>query len=575
MQKTTNYQLNKIELTDSPADITVINANWDTIDTNLKKLSDEKFDKSGGTITGKTTISAGGLDVTGGTKTDTLETTGNVSIGGILTAVKDLIAKAALTVTGKLTANGGLTVTGGTSTDTLTAKNGLEVTGNAIFNSPIIGKSSLLSVVDVTKGTAPATQKSWHLGFYDKNGFGIPANRLARLQYTLSTDNTAQIALYVNRPNEGSTEDPVGIITQWLSGENPRISVTHHPSNDSNDKQVATTYWVRNLKATTSQYGLIKLADETALLSEADDATLTVDAAYELNDFRRMNTAYNVGDKVSCAFRYEFFLECTKAGTTSAQSLDTRNVTFGQVIMDGTCQWTVRAHVRSVNNKVADANGNVTLSIPTPTIASQAEAEAGTNNTKFMTPLRTKQAIDKLAPVKKVNNVEPDSNGNVTIPTTDENTIKSVVLNTFFPVGSIYMDATGNIDPNTQFGGTWVKIKNAFLYGSGTKGIGTTGGEENHTLTTNEMPSHDHRMGSVRATGSFGANKNYSGSYETGAFSRGQDLVGRDGYEDGTAAKYNFSFYNGSSGSVSANGGGQAHNNMPPYLVVNIWKRTA
>lgn len=39
MLKTTNYQLNKIELTDSPPDITVLNQNFDTIDTNLYKAN--------------------------------------------------------------------------------------------------------------------------------------------------------------------------------------------------------------------------------------------------------------------------------------------------------------------------------------------------------------------------------------------------------------------------------------------------------------------------------------------------------------------------------------------------------
>lgn len=48
----------------------------------------------------------------------------------------------------------------------------------------------------------------------------------------------------------------------------------------------------------------------------------------------------------------------------------------------------------TVNGVPADENGNITIEVPQPTIATQAEAEAGINNTKFMTPLRTKQAID-------------------------------------------------------------------------------------------------------------------------------------------------------------------------------------
>lgn len=51
--------------------------------------------------------------------------------------------------------------------------------------------------------------------------------------------------------------------------------------------------------------------------------------------------------------------------------------------------------VKSVNG-IKPTNGNVTIDIPEPVIASEAEAKAGTNNTKFMTPLRVAQAIEAL-----------------------------------------------------------------------------------------------------------------------------------------------------------------------------------
>lgn len=117
--------------------------------------------------------------------------------------------------------------------------------------------------------------------------------------------------------------------------------------------------------ATAEVYGLTKLADETAMLKEDAGAVVHVPLMYEINDFRRMNTAYQVGDRVACAFLYDVFLECTSAGTTSNNTLDTRNVVHGQVIQDGTCQWTVRTHIRSINNAVADSNGNVKLSTVT------------------------------------------------------------------------------------------------------------------------------------------------------------------------------------------------------------------
>lgn len=48
----------------------------------------------------------------------------------------------------------------------------------------------------------------------------------------------------------------------------------------------------------------------------------------------------------------------------------------------------------TVNGVPPNENGDISIEVPQPTIATQAEAEAGTNNTKFMTPLRTKQAIN-------------------------------------------------------------------------------------------------------------------------------------------------------------------------------------
>lgn len=161
-------------------------------------------------------------------------------------------------------------------------------------------------------------------------------------------------------------------------------------------QDVPVKFVTNNDLATTESYGLVKLADETAVLAETDEAAVHVPLMYEINDFRRMNKAYSVGDKVNCAFKHELFLECTQAGTTSNSTLDTRNVTHGQVITDGTAQWTVRTHIKSVNGVVADEAGNVAIEIPEPVIASETEAKAGTNNTKHMTPLRVAQAIDAL-----------------------------------------------------------------------------------------------------------------------------------------------------------------------------------
>lgn len=172
-------------------------------------------------------------------------------------------------------------------------------------------------------------------------------NRVVQVCYVPQSDST--VRTFVRSVNGGS------VFGKWYEYGNVK-SVNGIKADSTGN--VAIPY------ATSEVYGLTKLADETALLKE-EEAVVQVPLMYEINDFRRMNTAYQLGDRVACAFLYDVFLECTSAGTTSGETLDTRNVTHGQVIQDGTCQWTVRTHVRSINNAVADSNGNVTISAVT------------------------------------------------------------------------------------------------------------------------------------------------------------------------------------------------------------------
>lgn len=115
------------------------------------------------------------------------------------------------------------------------------------------------------------------------------------------------------------------------------------------------------------------------------------------------------------------------------------------------------------------------------------------------------------------------------------------IFNLIYPVGSIYL-STNNANPGTLFGGSWEQIQDRFLLACGDKYTnGATGGEATHTLTIDEMPSHSHSL--IARTVLMEAGTNY-GTY----------------IADGN--------YN-----TSAVGGSQPHNNMPPYLVVYIWKR--
>lgn len=115
-----------------------------------------------------------------------------------------------------------------------------------------------------------------------------------------------------------------------------------------------------------------------------------------------------------------------------------------------------------------------------------------------------------------------------------------------YPVGSIYM-SVNSTSPATLFGGTWERIQDMFLLAAGTAyAAGSTGGEAAHTLTIDEMPSHNH--GFKRTTSTTASGSTWARISSTG-----------DAVND----------------IITNTGGGHAHNNMPPYLAVYMWKRTA
>lgn len=128
------------------------------------------------------------------------------------------------------------------------------------------------------------------------------------------------------------------------------------------------------------------------------------------------------------------------------------------------------------------------------------------------------------------------------------------VLDNVYPVGSIYMNVNST-NPGTLFGGTWEQIQGRFLLGmSGSYPAGSQGGEAEHTLTSSEIPSHSH-------VALYGLNGDVS-DFLGGSSANYGVRPGSD-----TATNYDYN--------TSSTGGGQPHNNMPPYLSVYIWKRTA
>ena len=180
-----------------------------------------------------------------------------------------------------------------------------------------------------------------------------------------------------------------------------------------------------------------------------------------------------------------------------------------------------------------------------------------------------------------------------------------------FPVGAVYITA-GNTNPGTFLGGTWTQIaQGRTLMGVGTLGsdtyaAGETGGAARVTLTTAEMPAHNHggNTGTNSADHVHIGTTSSSGTHNhlvtNNAQVWGGGANGQQGYlsnnsnntihkSDASQSRRNESTDAGShshtftTGGVSSNhthaipsqGSNAAHENRTPYLAVYFWQRTA
>lgn len=113
------------------------------------------------------------------------------------------------------------------------------------------------------------------------------------------------------------------------------------------------------------------------------------------------------------------------------------------------------------------------------------------------------------------------------------------------PVGTLCY--TTGASPASIYGGTWTQIKDKFVYASGAKSLNATGGSSTHALTTAETPGHWH--------GYYYANANAAWQSYWTPWVTTSRVLDRWG--------------------LLETGGGQAHNNMPPYYGAALWQRTA
>lgn len=204
----------------------------------------------------------------------------------------------------------------------------------------------------------------------------------------------------------------------------------------------------------------------------------------------------------------------------------------------------------------------------------------GTSNTLYPTQnavksyvdtgLATKQATIGYTPEDQANKSTSTSLGTSNTLYPSQNAVKSYIdtaistaKEALYPVGSIWTSTSVSTNPGTVLGfGTWSAFGTGRVLvskaASGTFGsIGATGGAETHTLVTGEMPSHVHDISHTHSG-------TPSGSLTNTNQIAGAPIVAK-GSNDSVLTGVN----------SGATGGGGAHNNLQPYIVVYMWERTA
>lgn len=155
------------------------------------------------------------------------------------------------------------------------------------------------------------------------------------------------------------------------------------------------------------------------------------------------------------------------------------------------------------------------------------------------------------------------------------------------PVGYVYM-SVDSTDPGTLFGGTWARIaQGRVLVGQdGTQSefdtSEETGGEKTHTISAGEMPVHTHTISHDHASFTSGAAGNHShtlvrkaGAGTVTGVTRGNSTAEAAGTTDAVTDHTHAVDVPAFTGNSSSSGGGTPANNLQPYLVVFMWKRTA
>lgn len=353
-----------------------------------------------------------------------------------------------------------------------------------------------------------------------------------------SGNNIVRTQVRDSRGRVASVENTIHVLS-YSAPKITKLSVIRCNNDGTENDQgshvkVTYSYSITYLNSNSSKSAVLKYKKS----SETAWQSITLDAKYMATDETRIIDADSGSSYDIALFISDDFYKDTNA-VKSQTSVST-----------GYCIYHVPASGKGITfGGIAEGDG---FNVKMPATFSGSIKANGNYNGRYVTGtwLQTTQVTDLGTKPEKIAVI--DKSGWIY-----SRALSSLILEAVYPVGSIYM-SVNSTSPATLFGGTWRAIRGKFLLGAygNTYKAGTTGGEATHTLTANEMPKHAHYMAVGNAAGN-----------DIWTPQAGDYLVDVGGVSN------DHKTYSAQLG-MDNTGGGAAHNNMPPYLAVYIWKRT-
>ena len=370
-----------------------------------------------------------------------------------------------------------------------------------------------------------------------------------------STSFTATVSESASKPTLSPTVSDSNSTTTALTGDSSKFIKYYSNASVATGAKARNSATLKSQKITcgskslTSASGTINAVESGSFTFSATDSrgyTTTQTINKTLIDYIKLTCSLNAGAP-------------TTAGVATLKiSGNYWNGSFGKVANTLTVQYRYKAQGGSYG-----AWTTVSATKSNNTYNATATISRLDYKTTYVFQAR---AVDKLATIstdEQARRTTPvfdwskdDFNVNGTLKVNNTN-----IFDLIYPVGSIYI-SVNSTNPEVLFGGTWEQIQGRFLLGmSSSYPVGSTGGSKDAVVV-----AHTHNPANEAGYTGFITNSKK-------AFS-----IGDMGSQSGSGRYYPFATAdfdisrNTATGSTGVSG---TDKNMPPYLAVAMWKRTA